>query len=312
MAQLTGFPMVSQRDGDTNQDYDCVAASIAASLTWLTGKAYTAREVKDTVYGAGYTGGTDASAYVNYCAEQGVKLAPVNGSGAQLVAALRASIGAQHPALITEPDPYAQGWSHVCAAYKCDSTSITVMDPWIAAPVVKSDAGWESTLLGNQIWTLERTMLTIDQASTYFEEVDASHWKVKKTGVVLQDGNLAWYCQMRSGATPDLGGLTLLGLPTSNEKSIDAAGNTEQEFERGWVRYDPKHTYNSPPGAGASYNAHVDTVISSLQGQVAALQAASVTTQNTTTASVSDLTAQLHAIETADAAALKDLGTTGG
>ena len=159
--ELANFPMISQRDGDANADFDCVPASIAACMQWLTSTHYTASEIKDAVYGATYTGGTAATAYVAYCAARGVKLAPVNGNGSALVTALRASLAAQHPALITEPDPYmptSSGFSHVCAAYKCDATTITVMDPWIDKPVTKSDAEWASELEFNQIWTLEKHM----------------------------------------------------------------------------------------------------------------------------------------------------------
>src|SRR5437879_8718136 len=72
MVELANFPMISQRDGDPNQNYDCVAGAIAAGLIWLTGKHFTASQVKDAVYGRAYIGGTDAHKYVAYCAEQGV------------------------------------------------------------------------------------------------------------------------------------------------------------------------------------------------------------------------------------------------
>jgi hypothetical protein len=173
--ELANFPMLSQRDGDLNQDYDCVAASIAACLTWLTHKPFSAREVKDACYGASYIGGTAAFEYVGYCAGQGVTLATLDGDGAQLVADLHQVIGSGHPALITEPDPYSAGWTHVCAAYRTDSGSVTVMDPWISAPVTKSDSTWATQLQDNQIWVMslaERTTWMsagqAQQASAYW------------------------------------------------------------------------------------------------------------------------------------------------
>lgn len=158
MSELIGFPMISQLDGDRNQDADCVPASIAACIQWLTGHPYTAKEIKGAVYGVNYTGGTAASAYVDYCAARGVRLAPINGNGAALVSDLHAALAAQHPCLITEPSPYGAGWTHVCAAYKDTASSITVMDPWIDKPVTKNDSEWAAQLQFNQIWTLEATM----------------------------------------------------------------------------------------------------------------------------------------------------------
>lgn len=157
MSELAGFPMISQRDSDPNANFDCVPTSIAACLQWLTGQKFSGGEIKDAVYGRNYTGGTAARAYVDYCASHGVTLAPINGTGAALVTALHGALAEQHPCLITEPDPYAAGWTHVCAAYKDTSSSITVMDPWIDAPVTKSDAAWASQLEFNQIWVLKRS-----------------------------------------------------------------------------------------------------------------------------------------------------------
>lgn len=157
MTTLQHFPMVSQRDGDINADFDCVPASIAACLSYLTGRHYKASEVKDSVYGTPYTGGTAAIKYVDYCAAQGVRLAPIDGSAAQLVASIKSFIASGHPCIITEPDPYLAGWLHVCAAFACDSASITVMDPWIDAPVKKSDGAWVSQIVGNEVWMLERS-----------------------------------------------------------------------------------------------------------------------------------------------------------
>lgn len=160
MTSLENFPMLSQRDSDINADLDCVAAAIGACLEYLTRRRYTASEIKDSVYGAGYTGGTAAIKYVEYCAAQGVKLYPMDGNGAQLVADLKSMIASGFPCLITEPDPYmppGSGYTHVCAAFASDSASITVMDPWTDVAVKKSDGQWASQLQDNQIWVLERS-----------------------------------------------------------------------------------------------------------------------------------------------------------
>lgn len=127
----------------------------------------------------------------------------------------------------------------------------------------------------------------------YFEEQDANHWRCKHNGHIVRDGNLNFYRNLRSGQTPELAGLTMLGLPTGDEKPIDGDGNTEQPFERAKVRYDPAHKYDNPPGAGSSYTTHVD---------------APAPTPTPAPPTNTDAIAQLHTIQTAASAALKDLG----
>jgi hypothetical protein len=160
MGQLPNFPILSQlADGDVNREYDCVPASIAAALEYFTRKHYTAGEVKDAVYGVGYQGGTAAWEYVTYCRSQGVTLRAIDTTDlVQLVDDLRAELAAGHPVLITEPDPYmppGSGDTHVCVAYAWDTNSVTVMDPFIAAPITRTNAEWIGTLQNNEIWKLE-------------------------------------------------------------------------------------------------------------------------------------------------------------
>jgi hypothetical protein len=298
-AELANFPMISQRDGDANQNYDCVPASIAACLTWLTGKPYTARQIKDAVYGPGYVGGTAAEAYIDYCAAQGVKLFPVDGSGSALVVALRNAIAAGHPALITEPDPYAAGWTHVCAAYKFDNTSITVMDPWIDQPVTKADSTWAAQLQENQIWVVEKAMLDISAVSHYFTDQGNSVWKCIQTGCLLGHGMLGFF---RSQSAP----LALLGLPRTNELAIPGhPGVVLQVFERAVLCYDPAHTIDNPPGAGDVYALHIDQATSPAVAQILTLLGIQPATP---TVNTTDLIAQFHAIQAAATAGLKDLG----
>ena len=256
MSVLANFPMISQRDGDANQDYDCVPASIAAAMQWLTGQKHTAREIKDAVYKPDFVGGTAAIAYVDYCAARGVILAPVNGDGHALVAALHSALANQHPALITESDPYASGWTHVCVAYRDNANSITVLDPWIDQPVTKSDAEWASQLLDNQIWTLEKAMLVINEVSRYFTDLGNDVWKCEN-GHLLGHGILGYYC--RTGSAP-LFGLTLFGLPKTNEIGVPGhPGVVLQVFERGVLVYDPGHVLDNPPGSSDVYTMHIDS-----------------------------------------------------
>jgi hypothetical protein len=113
--------------------------------------------------------------------------------------------------------------------------------------------------------TGEETMLTITTPTVadWFEEIDANHWKCKSTGFLVQGNNLAFYCQMKSGNATELAGLTMLGLPLSNEVAIVAGAiETVQSYERGIIRYDPTHQYDNPPGAGRSYQIHLSTPLS--------------------------------------------------
>src|SRR5207245_336630 len=99
--------------------------------------------------------------YVDYCANQGVRLHPVNGSNAYLVKQVRAELAAGHPVLLTEPDPYVAatlGWSHVCVFYKDTDTTLVAMDPFGGHDVEKTDDLWISTILFNQIWVMEKSL----------------------------------------------------------------------------------------------------------------------------------------------------------
>jgi len=246
-ATLENFPMVSQLDSDPNAQFDCVAGSIAAALQWLNGRRYTASEVKDAVYGRSYVGDTDPANYVGYCASQGVKLAPINGTGVALVQDIRDALDNQFPVLITEPDPYMPGTSetHVCVAYACDDTSITVMDPYIARPVTKTDHLWAAQLQYNQIWTLQskdqrntaHILQLTDPWGQYFQQTATSptRWHCAKTGHDIIGAILAFY--RRIGGAPR--------LPVSGEK-YDVPNVVYQEFESGILVYDPQKVLDAP------------------------------------------------------------------
>lgn len=223
---LSNFPHISQRDGDINSVDDCVAACVAMSLEYLTGRKYTAGEIKDAVYGPSYTGGTAAVEYERYCAGQDVSLSPINGNGQQLVAALKAQICAGHPCIVTEPDPYEAGWSHCCAAYSynADAATITVVDPWIDQDVTKTDATWAAQLLYSQIWTMAKsTPGTPAERTTWVsasqEKQAEDYWH--STGLALPyDTGIAesWQSEYKAGR--------IWGPPISKEvDTVDWSGN---------------------------------------------------------------------------------------
>lgn len=266
MASLQGFPMVSQLDGNVNEQFDCVPTSIAACLQWLTGKSYTGGAIKNEVYGNGYTGGTAAVQYVGYCRRAGVFLSAIDDSdGGALVTHACQEIAAGHPVLFTEPDPYAppsDGFTHVVVGYSDDGKGITVMDPYIASPVYRTYAQWASELQDNEIWTLRKAGLQMFTTASkdfgrYFKEVDSTHWKCLKNGCIVQLGMKALYEQLSlDGQT-----LPVPGLPVGNERPVPSKHPgvtlTVQDYERAQLVYDPMHVNDSQPGCGSVYFAKV-------------------------------------------------------
>ncbi len=102
-------------------------------------------------------------AYVTYCAKQGVRLYPINGSPAYLVDQVHAELALGHPVVFTEPDPYVAaslGWSHVCVFFKDTVDTITAMDPFGGHLVEKSNSDWINALLFHQVWAMEKVETT--------------------------------------------------------------------------------------------------------------------------------------------------------
>jgi hypothetical protein len=98
-------------------------------------------------------------------------------------------------------------------------------------------------------------MLSIAQASAYFIQIDASHWKCKMNGHMLRAGILNAYCTWPAQGSEF--GLTALGLPLGDEYQVKP-GIAAQRFERGLVVYDPSRIYDNPPGSsGSCYLGHV-------------------------------------------------------
>jgi len=222
---LSNFPHISQRDGDINSTDDCVAACVAMGLQFLTGRKYTAGEIKDAVYGASYTGGTAAVRYEAYCSEQGVTLSSISGDGQGLVSALKAQIRAGHPCVITEPDPYESGWSHCCAAYafNTDAQTITVVDPWIDQDVTKTDATWAAQLLYSQIWTMSKASGTAPAEGSNWvsgsqEQQAEDYWKSTGTDAPYDTGIAQqWQAKYKAGE--------IYGPPSGKEfDSVDWKG----------------------------------------------------------------------------------------
>lgn len=172
MGNLPNFPLRDQlterpSDGQSSENArnNCVPTSIAAGLSFLTGKAFNGDQLKDAVYGQGYTGVMSASKFVDYCAKQGVKLYAVSASQQGLVTAIHNHVRSGHPVLVTMPsnwgtaptNPVAPGIStHVGIACGESVGSLRVMNPWGGFWQDGSDAWWQARLCYGQVWPMEK------------------------------------------------------------------------------------------------------------------------------------------------------------
>ncbi|HLZ24408.1 MAG TPA: hypothetical protein VKQ30_20025 [Ktedonobacterales bacterium] len=168
---LPGFPLVSQlheptmdRFPDENANWNCVAASLSAGLMYLLKRPFDGDEIKDAVYGQGYTGAQAAVRYVAYCASQGVALAPYNNaSGCGLVAHIHNELLAIRPVVLTmpsqwgipPPDPlHPAGSTHVGIAAGWGSGWLRIMNPWGGFWHDGDDAYWAARLCFGQVWSM--------------------------------------------------------------------------------------------------------------------------------------------------------------
>lgn len=265
-------PLLNQRtttrsDGsrDPNADFDCVPESLSAGIECLTGTFVPGGVLKERVYGRSYQGGTAASAYIDMCAEYGVRLYALDADPRTLVADVHQKLAQGDPVVFTEPDPYAPShpdWTHVCVFFKDEPVgTLSAMDPFGGWVNTQSDDTWVHTLLDHEIWIMEKLMptLNINQVATYFEAIDDSHWRRKdRPEILLVLGMLHYYRSFGTAA------LSVLGLPLESEHSVldghgqPIANTAMQRFERGVPCYDPGHQVDAPPYAGDIYLLHID------------------------------------------------------
>ncbi len=198
MAVLSNYPNVSQLSAKVNPLFDCVPSAIVDGLEYLTGQHIDIDAMVTACYGPNWHGATSASRYVEFCAQHGVRLYPIDGDNAALVADLHQQIQAGHPCLLTEPDVYAPAhpdWSHVLSVYGETPGTLTARDPFSTHDVEHSDAEWAGILEYREIWVMEALIveLSIDMAAHLFRQLDANHWQSIATGRILQFGLLNDY-----------------------------------------------------------------------------------------------------------------------
>ena len=175
-SQLSGFPLVNQNreptmDGhpDENAPNNCVAADVAAILEYFTGKPYDGDEIKDAVYGQGYTGPMDPAHFVAYMAEQGVQWKETTGEASALILAAHAYIADGKPVLLQIPSawndepPPTSGSTHAVVAVKEDAGSLTCMNPWGGFWHYGSDSYWTERVRYGSIWFAEVVTVGVPQ-----------------------------------------------------------------------------------------------------------------------------------------------------
>jgi len=150
---------------DENASDNCVPASLSEGLHILTGRAFNGDELKDAVYGQGWTGFQSASRYVAYCADDGVSLAAHNDTQAGLVATIHREVSAGHPVIVTMPsqwgtapaDPvHPSGYTHVGIAVGVGPGMIRVMNPWHGFFQDQADSWWQARLCEGQVWVMQK------------------------------------------------------------------------------------------------------------------------------------------------------------
>ena len=283
---LQNFPMVAERTSQTgdshpseNAGLNCVPASICAGAMFLLGKTkldavFNPDHFKDMAYGQGTTGGENIDPYLPYLKTLGIDLIAIAGTASNLVREVHSQIAAGHPVIFVEPNPYGNpAYTHVCCFYGTGQRTLTAMDPWIAAPVTKSDATWAGLLLKNKIWILskigadEMQPLTIADVKSFFKaNTDGSWTRIDKAGkpvmdssnkpIVLKGAMKDDWCAHGTLALADI------GLPTGNATQVDTAHPevVAQQFERCIRRLDPNHIEDSPPHAGPVYSVHIESM----------------------------------------------------
>ena len=149
-----------------NAQMNCVPASIAAGLEYLTGRRYTAEGVKDAVYGQGYAGPTQIYRYLGWVRAQGVVMRPILSHDPEvLVRQLRALLASGTPVVLSVPADLERprgdavrpgGITHVVVAAGFDPAGrIRVMNPWGGVWLDGSDGYWASRICYGELWAME-------------------------------------------------------------------------------------------------------------------------------------------------------------
>jgi hypothetical protein len=167
---------------DEGAHKNCVAACVAAVLTWATGRDWYGDQCHDAVYGEGYYGGQDPAAYVDWLRGQGVEAIEYrSASGAKLVANAKAEVSLRNPVLLTIPGYWTgnyAGWdmvyfprgTHEVVACDVGPGWLTCMNPWPsdgrhAFYQRQSDAWWAARICYGREFTCRRVVTPAQAAA---------------------------------------------------------------------------------------------------------------------------------------------------
>lgn len=200
MSVLANYPNIGQLSAKVNGPWDCVPTSLIDGLEYLTGQHIDIDAMVAAVYGPNWHGATSAARYVEFCAQHGVKLYPIDENDAGLVWAMHQQIQVGHPCLLTEPDVYAPAhpdWSHVLSVYGEAPGVLIARDPFSTHDVTHSDAEWANILEFREIWVMEERIVPLDismpAVAKLFRQLDANHWQSIATNCILHDAHLHDY-----------------------------------------------------------------------------------------------------------------------
>lgn len=214
---LPRFQPVSQlheptSDGypDENARWNCVPASLAAGLMYLTGKQFDGDQLKDAVYGQGYQGAQAARAYVAYCARQGVTLASCDsGDSAALVARIHTDLLIGHPVVLTMPsqwgippaDPlHPSGSTHVGIACGYGPGMLRVMNPWGGFWHDGTDDYWRAPLLQRNLDSQQNARSNIEHgSSSRMERRRRDHHRAKRPHCDAGNGRVHSHAPLGGG-----------------------------------------------------------------------------------------------------------------
>lgn len=214
---LPRFQPVSQlheptSDGypDENARWNCVPASLAAGLMYLTGKQFDGDQLKDAVYGQGYQGAQAARAYVAYCARQGVTLASCDsGDSAALVARIHTDLLIGHPVVLTMPsqwgippaDPlHPSGSTHVGIACGYGPGMLRVMNPCGGFWHDGTDDYWRAPLLQRNLDSQQNARSNIEHgSSSRMERRRRDHHRAKRPHCDAGNGRVHSHAPLGGG-----------------------------------------------------------------------------------------------------------------
>jgi hypothetical protein len=282
LAGLANFPLVNQRtivtfDGrpSENEDFNCVVTNLVACVFYFhpeyIGKL-SPDAAKDAVLGEAYTGGMDIRAFIPWARAHGVNLQAFGASHAAQVAEAHRQIQAGNPVIFTGFDPYSSdpNFTHVYTWHKEVAGGLVALDPFgprdgtllSGKDLQMSDADWANYLRAGECWIVTKgdSMQHYTEQSHDFNEwytaVDASHWKCKQTGKIVQFGIKGFYQQL----SIDGQSLPLPGLPLTDEVNVTLPKGqiVLQLYERAAIAYDQNHIKDNQPGLGAAYLVHLN------------------------------------------------------